>query len=712
MRSRCDCVNLASGMAEGLADGLSAEHSRTLASGAQDMEQGVEAKRVVCAHDCPDMCSLLAHVDNGHVIRIEGDPGQPFTAGFACAKVNRDAELVHSPDRIGTPLRRIGAKGEGKFTPISWDSALDEITSRWKSIIAETGPLALLGYCYSSHQGQMNRGLPNGLFHAMGVSRLWAGTVCDSCMEAAWDATVGSVGGADPESVAESELVICWGSDLFATNVHFWAKLEAERRRGLQLVVIDPRRTRSAQVADWHIPIRIGTDAALALGVMHILVRDGLCDRDYLANRTLGFDRVEREVLSRFTPDRVASITGLTTGDVERLAAMYGGTKKALIKIGWGMTRLMHGGQAFRAVALLPGVTGAYGCYGGGAYNLNAPGFELNYNALRKPSGPAATRTINHNRLGEALLELNDPPIRALFIASNNPAVTCPDVAKTRRGLAREDLFTVVHDPFLTMTARYADIVLPAATYLETEDFFRAYGTYYMQYSPQAVPPQGEAWSNMKLAQELAVRMGVTDPVFRMSPPELLRELFRGATGAVAKYDADSLRHAGPISIGTRDGQKFGTPSGKLEFYSETLAKQGVPPMPDWQPDPVEATQGSQWPLRLLTAPGYFLSHTAFSGVAYLREREGKPFCVLHPDEAVARNLRDGDRVRLVNDRGSVGLMLHVRDEVKPGVVLVPGQRPDDDAEEGTVNMLCSDAYSDMGEGATYQSTWLDVRPW
>jgi anaerobic selenocysteine-containing dehydrogenase len=658
------------------------------------------------------MCSLLAHVEDGRVIRIEGDPDQPFTAGFACAKVNRDAELVHSPDRITTPLRRVGAKGEGRFTPITWDTALDEITARWKTIMAESGPLALLGYCYSSHQGQMNRGLPNGLFHAMGVSRLWAGTVCDSCMEAAWDATVGSVGGADPESIAESDLVINWGADLFATNVHFWAKLEDARKRGVKLVVIDPRRTRSAQVADWHIPIRIGTDAALALGVMHVLVRDDLCDRDYIAEHTLGFDRVEHEVLPRFTPDRVASITGLTTGDVERLAALYGSTKKSLIKLGWGMTRLIHGGQALRTVALLPGVTGAYGVYGGGASNLTAPAFELNYNALRKPSGPATTRTINHLRLGEALLETNDPPIRALFIASNNPAITCPDIAKTRRGLSREDLFTVVHDPFLTMTARYADIVLPATTYLETEDFFRAYGTYYMQYSPQAVPPQGEAWSNLKLTQALAQRMGMTDPVFRMSEPELLRELFRGAKGVAAQYNPDQLRTAGPISIATRDGQQYRTPSGKLEFYSATLAAQGISPMPDWQPDPIETTQGAQWPLRLLTAPGYFLSHTAFSGVAFLREREGKPICVLHPTDAAERKLDDGVRVRLVNDRGTVGLTLRVRDEIQPGVVLVPGQRADDEAVEGTVNMLCSDAFTDMGDGATYQSTWLDVRPW
>jgi anaerobic selenocysteine-containing dehydrogenase len=672
----------------------------------------VETVRVVCAHDCPDMCSLLAHVEDGRVIRVEGDPDQPFTAGFACAKVNRDAELVHSPERLATPLRRIGAKGGGEFAPITWDAALDEITSRWKSIISESGPLALLGYAYSAHQGLMNRGLLNGLFHAMGTSRLWAGTVCDSCSEAAWDVTVGPIGGADPESVVESDLVVCWGADLVATNVHIWAKVEEVRKRGVQLVVIDPRRTRSAQVADWYIPIRIGTDAALALGVMHILVRDGLCDRDYLAQHTLGFEQVEREVLPRFTPERVASITGIAVADVERFAALYGHAKKSFIRLGWGMTRSTFGGQALRTVALLPGVTGAYGRYGGGALLATAASFELNYNAVRKPSGPAATRTINHLRLGEALLELKDPPIRALLIAANNPAVTCPDTVKTRRGLARDDLFTVVHDPFMSVTARYADIVLPATTYLETEDFFRAYGTYYMQYGRRAVAPQGQAWSNLRLAQAMAARMGVTDPVFRMSEPEILRELFRGATGRAAETDPDRLPDAGPISIGPKGGQEFRTPSGKLEFYSQTLAAQGLPPMPDWQPDPVEAKQAPQWPLRLLTAPGYFQSHTAFSGVAFLRQREGVPFCVMHPNDASARNLRDGQRVRLLNNRGAVGLVLHVRDEVQPGVVLVPGQRPDEEAVSGTVNMLCSDAFTDMGEGATYQSTWLDVRAW
>jgi len=659
------------------------------------------------------MCSLLAHVENGRVVRVEGDPDQPFTDGFACGKVNRDAELVHSPQRLATPLRRVGAKGEGKFEPITWDAALDEITGRWQSIIAESGPLAVLGYAYSAHQGLMNRGLLNGMFHALGTSRLWAGTVCDSCSEAAWDATVGPIGGADPESVTEADLIVCWGSDLHATNVHFWTKVEQARKRGVPLVVIDPRRTRAAQTADWYIPIRIGTDAALALGVMHILVRDGKCDRDYLAAHTLGFDQVEREVLPRFTPERVAEITGIPAADVERFAAMYADAgARSFIRLGWGMTRFVHGGQALRSVALLPGVTGAYGSYGGGALLATAASFDLNYNAVRKPSGPAETRTVNHTRLGEALLELRDPPIRALFIAANNPAVTCPDSAKTRAGLAREDLFTVVHDPFLSVTARYADIVLPAAVYLETEDFFRAYGSYYMQYSPRAVEPQGEAWSNLRLAQTLAARMGLHDPVFSMSQPDILRELFRGARGAAAEVDVDRLLDAGPISIGHKGGQQFRTPSGKLEFYSAALAAQGLSPMPDWEPDPAEATQGARFALRLLTAPGYFQSHTAFSGVAFLRKREGTPFCILHPDDAAARGLQDGQSVRLFNERGSVGLTLHVRDEVQPGVVLVPGQRPDDEAASGTVNMLCSDAFTDMGAGATYQSTWLDVALW
>jgi len=281
-----------------------------------------------------------------------------------------------------------------------------------------------------------------------------------------------------------------------------------------------------------------------------------------------------------------------------------------------------------------------------------------------------------------------------------------------RRGLARDDLFTVVHDPFMSATARYADIVLPAATYLETEDFYRAYGTYYMQYGPRAVAPQGEAWSNFRLAQALAARLGLTDPVFRLPERAVARALFNGAVGPAATIDPERLAEAGPICLAPTGGQAFRTPSGKLEFYSETLAAQGAPPMPDWQPDPEDVREAARWKLRLLTAPGYFQAHTAYAGVAFLRQREGAPLCVMHPQDAAARQLNDGQRVRLFNDRGSIGLMLRVADEIQPGVVLVPGQRPDEEAVSGTINLLCSDRYTDMGEGATYQSTWLDVAAW
>ena len=668
--------------------------------------------RSVCAHDCPDQCSLRVDVEDGLIQRVRGDPDHPFTAGFACGKVHQDTELVHSPERLTTPLRRTGPKGTAQFTPVDWDEALDAIAARWRAIIEESGPLALLGYAYSAHGGIMNRGLVNGLFHALGASRLEAGTVCDSCAIAAWNATLGPVGGADPESIVHSDLLVSWGSDLVTTNVHLWAKIAAERRRGLSVVVIEPRRSRTAKLADWHLPIRIGTDAALALGVMHVLARDGLCDRRYLAERTLGFERLEAEVLPRFEPRRVAAITGLAAADVERLATLYGRARAPFIRLGTGMTRLAQGGQAVRAIALLPGVTGAYARPGGGALLFTGDAFGLDTSVVNAPSGPTDARRINHSQLGRALLSLQDPPIRALFVAANNPAVTCPDAGTVREALGREGLFTVVHDPFLSITARYADYVLPAALYLETEDLYRSYGSYYVQWGERASPPKGQARSNFWVAQALAARLGLSDPVFRLSERQVLRDMFRGASGAAAAIGEEAVRSGRPIRIAPVGEQAFRTPSGKLEFYSRSLADEGLPPMPDWYPDPEETRDAARWPLRLLTGPGFFQPHTVYAGVESLRAREGPPVCVLHPEEAQARALRDGQRVRAVNDRAAVGLVLQVSDDVPPGIAFVPGQRGDDETVFGTVNLLCADRYSDFGEGATYQSTWLDVTAW
>jgi anaerobic selenocysteine-containing dehydrogenase len=378
------------------------------------------------------------------------------------------------------------------------------------------------------------------------------------------------------------------------------------------------------------------------------------------------------------------------------------------------MTRLARGGEALRAVALLPGVTGAYGRRGGGALLLTGAVYELNQAALRNPTGAAddATRTVNHLRLGDALLNLKDPPIRALFVGANNPAVTNPDAGAVRRGLMRDDLFTVIHDPFLTDTGRYADIVLPATTYLETEDFYRAYGAYYLQYAPAAVAPQGEAWSNFRLAKELGTRMGLTLPIFQATAEEALAALLDGTTGATAGLDPAQVRRGGSISLAPQGGQQFKTPSGRLEYYSAQLAAAGLDPMPDWRPDPHEERDAARWPLRLLTAPGYFQAHTAYAGVGFLRRREGAPVCILHPAEAASRGLADGEKVRLHNERGAVGLILKISDEIGPGVAYVPGQRPSGEAVSGTINTLVSDRYTDIGEGATYQSTFLDVERW
>ena len=674
----------------------------------------IQTIRTACAHDCPDQCSIVATVEDGRLLKLQGDPDHPFTAGFLCAKVNREHELVHSPERVLRPLKRTGPKGAGRFAPISWDEALDEIVTRWRRIIAEDGPLALLGYAYSAHQGQINRGLVLGFFHALGTTRLQAGTVCDTCAEAGWNAACGGVGGSDPESVVDSDVIIAWGADLLTTNLHIWPLVEQARAKGATLVVIEPRRSGTAARADWHLRVNVGTDAALALGVMHVLVRDRLCDRAYLAQNALGFEKLEAEVLPRFAPARVAEITGVSVADLERLAHLYGKARAPFIRLGEGMSRCTNGGQAVRAVALLPGVVGAYAKRGGGALLMTAQGFGFTPGAIRKPSGPATTRSVNHSRLGEALLTMKDPPLRALFVSANNPAVTCPDAAAVRRGLSREDLFTVVHDPFLSDTARYADIVLPAATHYEGEDIVRAYGTYWMQFIPQVVPPQGEARSNRHLAQELARRMGVKDPVFSMDTDDLIRTLFGNAQSpAAAAVDPAALRTAGsikvkdPVAVGA--GRPFGTPSGKLEFYSESLAAEGLPAMPDWVPEPGDAA-AARYPLRLLTAPGYFQAHTAYAGVAALRKKAGPPECVLHPEDAKARGLRDGEPVELFNDLGVVTFVLRVSDETPRGVAFVPGQRPVGEAHAGTINMLCSTTYSDMGEGATYQSTRLDAR--
>jgi anaerobic selenocysteine-containing dehydrogenase len=460
----------------------------------------------------------------------------------------------------------------------------------------------------------------------------------------------------------------------------------------------------------------VGTDTALALGLAHVLQREGLVDRAYVDRLVAGYDRWAAEVLPRYTPNVVAHITGVAASDVEALAVAYGRARAPFIRLGQGLSRHLGGGTAVRAIASLPGLTGAWQRPGGGALLSTAGAYNFQFNAIRRPDLQVGERRIlNMVRLGRALLDWQEPPLCALFIQSNNPAITCPEQSSVRRGLAREDLFTVVHDTFLSDTARYADLVLPACTSFESEDLYRGYGTYYVQYGPQVLPPQGEAWSNYRLVATLAHRLGLQDPVFRRSPREHIAALLDVEAGPLGGLRLEDVLDGRPHrlnvpALGHPFDQYFPTPSGKLQIVVPALAEQGLPELPDY--DPALAVPSSDYPLRLVTAPGHHLHHSAFNGVAALRQREGGPWVHMHPTEARGRELTSGQAVELFNDAGFVGLYAHVTDDVPPGIVVVEGHRPQSHyLSGGPLNRLCSDRYSDLGEGATYQSTWLDIRP-
>ncbi len=673
------------------------------------MDGSGEIVRAVCGHDCPDQCSLLVTVEQGRVTRITGDPDHHFTAGFVCGKVGREPELINSPTRLTRPMLRRGAKGDADFVEISWDEALDRIAERWRRIIDESGPAALVGYSYAGHMGKLNAGLPTGLFDALGAGGVETGTVCDSTADAAITAMMGPVGGVDPEGVDACDLILAWGADLVTTNVHLWAKAQIARSRGAKIIVIDPQRTRTALQADLHLRPRIGTDAALAFAVMHILVRDGLADRAYLERATLGFDALEREVLPRFPPDVAAGITGVDAADIERLAHLYAAASKPFLRIGLGMSRNQHGADAVRAVAIMPAMVGAYGKEGAGILNSCSYLYGLPTSRVACPVGTPDRRILNQATLGRDLLEMQDPPVRGFFVTASNPAVTCPDSHAVRRALAADDLFVVVQAPTMSDTARFADIVLPAATYLETDDLYTAYGAYRVQYGAKAVEPPGEARSNAWVARALAERMGIDLPIFQESDQAIIRSLIENATGLVRGIDPDEVLSGAPIKLSPPTTQQFETPSGRLEISCAALAAEGATLLPDWRPRPSDQPADKRFPLRLLTAPGFHLSHTTFAGAQFLEGRAGEAACVLHPTDAESRNVAAGDWVELANEYGRIVFRAAVGTETLPGVVLVVGQRPDADSRFGTINMLCGPALTRIGAGATYQDTWLEA---
>jgi anaerobic selenocysteine-containing dehydrogenase len=708
------------------------------------MKQVVKA---ACPHDCPDACGVLITVEDGRATKIQGDPEHLVTRGFLCAKVAKYLDRVYSPDRVMYPMRRVVAKGPGagqrSFAPhgqpeaavptqiwqrISWDEALDEISARFRTVSGEFGSEAILPYSYGGTLGALNGGsMDRRFFHRLGASQLDR-TICSAAGEAGLLSVYGEKLGTEPEQFRHSKYIIAWAANIHGTNVHLWPFIVEARRNGAKLVVIDPYRTRTAECADWYLPINPGTDAALALGMMHVIIGEGLHDADYVSKYTLGFEEL-REKVKEYFPERVAQWTGISADDIRKLAREYATVRPSVIRVNYGVQRSEGGGMATRTIAMLPCITGSWKEVGGGLQMSTSGAFGFNGDALKRPdlmqtSLGREARTINMVELGRALNTVDDPPVKALFVYSSNPAAVCPNHNDVIRGLRRPDLFTVVHEQFFTDTTDYADIVLPATTFFEHKDLQKAYGHYFLQVSNQAIEPMGECRSNVELFRALAERMGFEDACFRESVDQMIEGALDSANPWLAGIDREMLED-GPVRLKFSDqgavdrGQSaflpfahgFRTPSGKALLYNEALAAQGLDPVAAFTP-PVESRNGTTagaLPLELLARKADNFLNTTFSNLPSVQEMEEPGLLEICTADARKRGITNGDRVRVFNQRGEILLKARVDGKVQPGVVsaslnwakMTPGFQ--------SINSLTSEKLTDMGNSATFYSVLVEV---
>jgi anaerobic selenocysteine-containing dehydrogenase len=678
--------------------------------------------KVVCPHDCPDTCVMTVDVENGRAVGIGGDPDHRFTQGFLCAKVNQYLDRVYSPDRLLHPLRRVGPKGAGRFERISWDEALDAVADGFRRAIASDGPQSILPYSYAGNMGLLSYGsMDRRFFGALGASLLDR-TICASAGSAGLRATVGRSVGFDPEMVVEARLVVAWGANIVSSNVHFWPFVEEARRRGARLVTIDPYRSRTAEKSDQHIAPYPGTDGALALAMMHVIFRDGLQDRDYLDRYTQGARELADRV-SSWTPARASVVTGVPADVIEAFAREYATTQPSAIRANYGLNRHAGAGMAVRTIACLPAVTGAWRHVGGGLL-LSASGtFPVDTAALERPDlVPPGTRTINMSTLGEALDPALDPPVKALYVYNSNPAAVAPDQGAVHAGLRREDLFVVVHDLFQTDTVDFADIVLPATTTLEHYDLHKAYGHLYLSLSRPAIAPLGESKPNTEVFRLLAQRMGLDHPSLRETDEQIARQALLWKHPHLSGIDFERLEREGTVRLSVPERFApfaeggFPTPSGKCELLAPGLAAQGLDVLPDYVPPREGPTsnpaQAARYPLAFISPPAHHFLNSTFSAQPVFVRRESEPFLTIHPHDAAARGITDGQAVVTFNDRGSFEAKARVSDAARPGVVvglsiwwakMCPGGR--------NANAVTSQRLTDMGGGATFYDVLVDVRP-
>ena len=687
-------------------------------------EQGVRVVRGACPHDCPDTCATLTEVRDGRAVSFTADPDHPYTQGWLCAKVRPYLERVYHPDRLVYPLRRVGAKGGGTWTRVSWDEAIAEIAERWQAIIASDGGAAILPYSYSGTLGLVQLGVTNArLWNRIGASGLRR-SICGAAAEAAVNATLGARLAPDPADVLHSKLVLIWGHNPASTGPHFLPLLREAQRRGAYVVVIDPRRTLTARSADEHLQPRPATDGALALGQMHVLFRDGLADVAWLEAHAAGW-RALRERASEYPPERVAAITGLPQERIEALARRYGTTKPALLKFSDGVQRHGNGGQTARALACLPAVVGQLGVRGGGLSYSTSGYVQWDLEALGHPSKcPPTPRTVNMNRLGAALLgEASDPPVRALYVYCANPVASAPNASRTIAGLLREDLFTVVHELFPTDTARYADLVLPATSQLEQTDLHKPYGHRHLQYNAPAIAPLGEARSNWEVMRLLAAALGYDEPWLRQSEDEVIAEVLnatRAHNPLLEGVTLERLQHEGtvPLAFGPGEsgavpfaGGRFPTPSGKVELYSEQMAEQDLDPLPDYVP-PAELSEHTEDDGRLVLISGaahHFVS-SSLANLPRLEAKEGAPYVEIAPEDAAARGIQTGDTVVVANGRGECRLRAVVAPGLRPGVAVAPkGHWAMRSPDGRNVNWTTSDALADLAGQSTFHSNLVMI---
>jgi len=680
--------------------------------------------RGACPHDCPDTCAMLVTVESGRAIRVAGDPEHPFTNGFLCTKVNRYVERTYHPDRLLYPMRRVGPKGTGEFERISWDDAISEIADRLNAIRdSPDGPQAILPYSYAGTMGVVqSSSIDRRFFHAIGASMLDR-TICSMPGTVGMRMTVGANIGADPEGLPESDLVLLWGTNTLTSNPHLWPFVLAARERGASIIAIDPIRTRTAAQCDEWIAIRPGTDAALALGMMHVLLERGLQDDEYIAAHTIGFDKL-RERAKEYSPERVSAITGIPAETVIGLGERYGRARSAFIRVNYGLQRHGGGGMAVRTIACLPALTGHWRRAGGGVQLSSSANFAFNTPMLHRPDLSPKVRTINMIRLGEALTtpngDVGGPPVKALVVYNSNPAAVAPDRNAVLEGLRREDLFTVVMEHFQTDTADYADILLPATTQLEHWDLHLSYGHHYLSLNRPSIDPVGESLPNSEIFRRLARRMGLAEPSLQDDDLTLIRQAIDSPSPNLKGITLETLLERGWTRLNLpkpflpfADGA-FLTPSGKCELYSARMEQMGLDPLPAFTA-PYEFPENvpelaARYPLTLISSPAHQFLNSSFVNIGSLRRAAREPECLLHPEDAERRGIGVGARVVIHNDRGAFTAVARIEPTIRPGVVWAPSIWWGKFAADGAnANQTTSQRETDMGRGPVFYDNLVEV---